>query len=731
MAAYSGWRSRLNNHQFCKQLRENNVKESRFKLASDAKQLIAVIDGDIYVWDASATHLIYFHLKTLLNVADVKNETYRHQTLLCLEPPRFEVESIKCNTSVSHVAIWGADGIRVMVLPRRWGKFAEYEGGKNVISCRVISVAERYCIGQAGVKVQQVSWHPGSKTDSHLAMLTSDNMLSTFDIANPDKACHVINMDTIHTGLNISPNKLSFSAALGEKTVAFDFGEPFQLQQKRKVLGLQAEEEETTAWPIYLVKGNGNIYVTYCNLSTERELNLPVQGPLIMYPPADDNYGIDACDIMCLNSTPPVLVVVTCEGKLHHCLVLQADDNNSNSTIQFEQSSKLSCDSMFYEPITEPNLYVIESVELELSLTTAQHDSNQLIEDDFTCPVKLQKDPSTYDRYHCSHAAGVHTVALPWAHSLNTFASDDDEINPVLPENQDCIVEHVICTKPLTSSVPSPIQGLSVVTDPSLGVTLLVLSSDYQFTALPLSSKYRTVSAVLASDSESRGVKSPLRRLSQEPFDYHISKILQRTSSNPLLKSGYGTEVSQQECFQLLSRATQVLREEYIQKQDQARVEIETRAKILTDQKRLQNEDLKRLEESRNILRDQAETIAEKLETCQHSQELILKRLQVIMRKIQSRLPMLSDAEKNYDKELQTMSDNIDGIKKNLEQLKKKQEYQKRQMSFGNNTAVSSPVLKKNQTTKLKEILQQESDEISELMKKVNQLKVDTSISLS
>ena len=43
------------------------------------------------------------------------------------------------------------------------------------------------------------------------------------------------------------------------------------------------------------------------------------------------------------------------------------------------------------------------------------------------------------------------------------------------------------------------------------------------------------------------------------------------------IRSDTNADLSQQECFQLLSRATQVFREEYIQKQDLALQEIEKR----------------------------------------------------------------------------------------------------------------------------------------------------------
>jgi len=61
----------------------------------------------------------------------------------------------------------------------------------------------------------------------------------------------------------------------------------------------------------------------------------PLFGPLRMYPAAEDNYGTDACSILCLETRPPVLVIATCEGKLHHCLLLNqpVDDGEDNDSI--------------------------------------------------------------------------------------------------------------------------------------------------------------------------------------------------------------------------------------------------------------------------------------------------------------------------------------------------------------------------------------------------------------
>ena len=44
-----------------------------------------------------------------------------------------------------------------------------------------------------------------------------------------------------------------------------------------------------------------------------------------MWPPADDNYGSDACSLLCLPVSPPVLVIAHQNGFIHHAILLPRD----------------------------------------------------------------------------------------------------------------------------------------------------------------------------------------------------------------------------------------------------------------------------------------------------------------------------------------------------------------------------------------------------------------------
>ncbi len=45
-----------------------------------------------------------------------------------------------------------------------------------------------------------------------------------------------------------------------------------------------------------------------------------------MYPAAEDNYGYDACAVLCLPCVPNILVIATESGMLYHCVVLEAEE---------------------------------------------------------------------------------------------------------------------------------------------------------------------------------------------------------------------------------------------------------------------------------------------------------------------------------------------------------------------------------------------------------------------
>ncbi|PVD31490.1 hypothetical protein C0Q70_06902 [Pomacea canaliculata] len=186
--------------------------------------------------------------------------------------------------------------------------------------------------------------------------------------------------------------------------------------------------------------------------------------------------------------------------------------------------------------------------------------------------------------------------------------------------------------------------------------------------------------------------------------------------------------MSSEACYKLLVRVTQVLREEYIQKQEHARHEVETRVEFLRHQKEQQLRELQELEETKENVTEKAEHIAERLELCHDNNVNLLRRLESIMRKIQSRVPVLSSAEKEMKEELKQLEERVKEYSINLKQLHKKLEYQQGYLGQPKIISQESSVIQPQQLNNIKNILHEEGDEIGHLMKQISQLKMEINL---
>ncbi|NXG04760.1 NUP88 protein, partial [Sakesphorus luctuosus] len=220
---------------------------------------------------------------------------------------------------------------------------------------------------------------------------------------------------------------------------------------------------------------------------------------------------------------------------------------------------------------------------------------------------------------------------------------------------------------------------------------------------------------------------SPLRIVaeSEHSFEKHIQSILQRSSANPLhLKSAdKDSAPPPEECLQLLSRATQVFREEYILKQDLAKEEIQQRVKLLWGQKKKQLEDLNYCREERKSLREMAERLADKYEEAKEKQEDIMNRMKKVLRSFHSQLPVLSDTEKDMKKELQTIHDQLQHLSNAIRQVKVKKEYQQKQMEKGCSPRKPSISLNAYQSKCIQTVLREEGEHIREMVKQINDIR--------
>ncbi|CAG2068918.1 unnamed protein product, partial [Timema podura] len=209
--------------------------------------------------------------------------------------------------------------------------------------------------------------------------------------------------------------------------------------------------------------------------------------------------------------------------------------------------------------------------------------------------------------------------------------------------------------------------------------------------------------------------------LKKEAFDEHVLRLLQHETLQPILKlapsadppaqvSGtyqpsrelllfmikhadeprpcdppreFQTEmhlVCPQECLELVSRATNVLREEYIQRHVRVRDEIEGKVRTLRRLKAHQLQEVRSLEEEQHHLKLAAEDLAEKYEDVKDKQEELTRRVELVLRAVCMRQPGASAAEKKFGSHLQTVNSKLREYRSSLEQIRTKQSYQHAEM---------------------------------------------------
>lgn len=89
---------------------------------------------------------------------------------------------------------------------------------------------------------------------------------------------------------------------------------------------------------VFLFIGGKNSLLKLLLFFEYRSSTPVVLGSLTMYPPAVDNYGIDCCSIMCIQTTPPIVVIADCSGKIYHAILLADDFEDEEKKVSFDKN---------------------------------------------------------------------------------------------------------------------------------------------------------------------------------------------------------------------------------------------------------------------------------------------------------------------------------------------------------------------------------------------------------
>ncbi|KAG7269790.1 hypothetical protein CRUP_033836 [Coryphaenoides rupestris] len=345
MAAFGGerWLRALPSHGLFGKLREALHAEPKAHARRAAKNLTFCLDCDLFAWD-DVERVFYTTNLRLLNSEEEEEEPEEedqaagsgssgsYQTLRCTNPPRFEVSRVLLSPARHHVALVGPRGVSVLELPQRWGRRSAFEGGRRHVSCKTVPLAERFFTSAASVTLRQAAWYPSETEEPRLALLTSDNTVRFYGLKSPQNPAKVLPVSQPEAGEDVHSGVRSYAASLGEIAVAFDFGPVSSVSRRRRRRLLLPPpppghaSKDVLVYPLYILYENGETYLSYTSSQAGvLSLSRPA-GPLPMYPAAEDNYGYDACAILCLPCVPNILVIATETGMLYHCVVLESEE---------------------------------------------------------------------------------------------------------------------------------------------------------------------------------------------------------------------------------------------------------------------------------------------------------------------------------------------------------------------------------------------------------------------
>jgi len=619
------------------------------------------------------------------------------QKLSLTTAPLFAVSKLKCSITGNHALLFGKHGLAIVELPRKWGDDNLFEGGKTKIQCRSTILDQSFYEHHLSIEVVNASWYPGSPTDSHLLVLTTDNCLRIYDITRPEQP--MLRLPLFDNVSETSKNRLSM--VLGETVVNMAIAPPKEDSLGNKV------------YPVYVMQESGDVWVLHCKFAQNR-IHVEQQGPLVMNPPADDNYGCNFCTLLCLPTTPVTLALATKTGTVYNCVVIVGDEEMD------EMGNKSVSD--YVERFPTESLYVYETIKLEMNLLNSSR--QQVIGDPpELSDIMLIRDKSTTDRYISVSSGGIHTITLPWVHELsNFFGSDSQHCNQM--ENPADVL-YLLCTKPVEDSHACvTVCGCSVFED---GSTLMCILSNGELVPLQLRKPSEQHWEDNKPEAINRHFSSPLRQLrGVGQFQTYISKMLVKEATIPIIKCGGSDDLIPPDVyFKLLTKTTQVLREEYIQKMLLAKAELDKRCKILREKKMEQLEELDLLQNDQT-LGDKGEELATKLEQAQENMAAITDRVSKVFRRIQRSSPVLSHEEKEWAQELKLMQNKVNKLKKFSEVIKTKHQnlvLQSTPMSLVNKST-SKPSMATTQAIKIRGVLKDQGSVISQLVDEVNALSV-------
>ncbi|XP_075218712.1 nuclear pore complex protein Nup88 [Lycorma delicatula] len=628
----------------------------------DPRNILEFAEDVLYAWDHKQLCLSVLLTKFLM----VEDAVKTFQKLIPTTVIDSEVFKLALNfpRRPNKIAIVCKHDVYNLTLPPRSGPDDLFKGGTTDISCR----CRKLNINEGTTDILQVDWHPGSDYENHLVILTDDNVIQIYDVSS----YKCITSWILNTA---SPNRLPSVESVGENVVDFQFIPHSSL--KYIPPRYPENKNEPMEWPVLLLRGNGDVIMLDLPVSSEKCKVARMTSPLLMFPSAEDNYGVDCSGILVLNGPLPIVVIASSTGILYHCMLLNLQEPDYQN---YENKNTDDVSGHFEEP--QYALHVIESVELDIGFNLEVHSEETGVEIT-SSPLKLVRDATVDTRYFIIHAAGLHSVNLPIMQEFKIYFSKNYEPSELPPhalldfKRDRSVVEYTVCSQ-MCGTKPCPVVGAVCIECPTS--TLVTLFPD-EIISLQLTTWYISPGVSRNPFNKYMVIGPVANAVDSPPFQDFVKKILRPDNkSTPVFKMADPANPSPQQSLELLARATSYFREVAIPRQEQAAEFLRIRTIMLTKMKQQQHEDLKLLINSKASLQISAEHLAEKYEDINEKQINLYKRAEHILVNLKTMDKGLTRSEKSMYTKLIDIQSVVNKFQEQIKHLRLREVSQNRIM---------------------------------------------------
>ncbi|CAF4605912.1 unnamed protein product [Rotaria socialis] len=346
-------------------------------------------------------------------------------------------------------------------------------------------------------------------------------------------------------------------------------------------------------------------------------------GPICILPTTFNNYGADhgQSTFICLsNSMYPLVVITRDKCQMNQCVILSPSSNQ------------------YY-------LFTIDLICLPIN------QNGQII-------TSIIRDPFCSNRYFISDSsANVYLIEISWI----------NQIQQGLKQIQSTHIQHLITETNSTCKITNKIEqmGLIQTNNNEKYLTIIVKSQTSQ--------KKELIFVRLQSTESIENAlflyKSETSTFSSELVD-RIRSLLSREQSIPFITlSTSSINISDSDFERNLLQFIKILTEQYIDKQENVRKELENKRVYLLDFQQTEFNQNRKLNEKFQLIQKRFQTLTEQYQQEYSRRKRLSSHVNDLLSVLEQSTPVLSDAEIRIEKQLDTYKIQINCLKNNIQNV--------------------------------------------------------------